>query len=112
MAFVEPEVCDCVVSGYILVYIVIENQQMHQNDHFIVMSSPTLLYVLAYYLHHQGACMILTSYLYVSVHYRNCCGTRSTTVHCFQQQLVITTGIHSVTILIGANLLETPLLFL
>jgi hypothetical protein len=28
-----------------LVYILIENQQMHRNDHFIVMSSQTLLHV-------------------------------------------------------------------
>jgi hypothetical protein len=38
----------------ILVYIFIETQQMHQNYHFIVMLSQ----------------MILTSYLYVSVRYR------------------------------------------
>jgi hypothetical protein len=44
-------------------YILIENHQMHQNDHFIVMSSQTLLHVLAYQRHHQGAHMILTSYL-------------------------------------------------
>jgi hypothetical protein len=36
-------------------YIVVENQQMHQNDHFIVMSSQTLLHVLVYQRHHQGA---------------------------------------------------------
>jgi hypothetical protein len=45
-----------------------ENQQMRQNDYFIVMLSQTLLHVSAY--HHKGAHMILTSYLYVGVHYR------------------------------------------
>jgi hypothetical protein len=50
--------------------IFIENQQMHQNYHFIVMSRRTLLRVSAYQHHHQGAHMILTSYLYISVHYR------------------------------------------
>jgi hypothetical protein len=39
---------------------------MHQKDHFIVMSSQTLLHVSAY-RHRQGAHMILTSYLYVGV---------------------------------------------
>jgi hypothetical protein len=43
---------------------------MHQNGHFIVKLSQTLLHVLAYQLHHQGAHMILTSCLYVGVHYR------------------------------------------
>jgi hypothetical protein len=47
-----------------------KNKQMHQNDHFIVMSSQTLLHVSAYQRHHHGAHMILTSYLYISVHYR------------------------------------------
>jgi hypothetical protein len=50
--------------------IFIGNQQMHQNDHFIVMSSQTLLHVSAYQRHHQGAHKILTSYLYVGVHHR------------------------------------------
>jgi hypothetical protein len=59
--------------------------------------------------------MILTSYLYVGVQLApvsivtlwiqvvmdNCC-----------KQFAITTCIHSVTILTGANLLETPLFFL
>jgi hypothetical protein len=54
----------------ILVYIFMENQQMLQNDHFIVMLSHMLLHVSAHQHHHQGACMILTSYLYVGVHYR------------------------------------------
>jgi hypothetical protein len=48
-----------------------ENQQMHQNDHFIVMSSETLLHVSAYQRHHQRSHMILTSYVCVGVHYRN-----------------------------------------
>jgi hypothetical protein len=43
---------------------------MHQNDHFIVMSSQTLLHVSAYLRHLQGARSILTSYLYVGVHYK------------------------------------------
>jgi hypothetical protein len=43
---------------------------MHQNDHFIVMLSQTLLHVSAYQRHNQGAHMILTSCLYVGVHYR------------------------------------------
>jgi hypothetical protein len=43
---------------------------MDQNDHFIMMSSQTLLHVSAYRRHNQGAHMILTSYLYISVHYR------------------------------------------
>jgi hypothetical protein len=34
---------------------------MHQNDHFIVMPSQTLLHVTAYQRHHQGVHMILTS---------------------------------------------------
>jgi hypothetical protein len=46
-----------------------ENQLIHQNDHFIVMSSQTLLNVSAYQRHHPGAHMILTSYVYVGVHY-------------------------------------------
>jgi hypothetical protein len=54
------------------VIFLIENQKMHQNDHFIVMPSQTLLHVLAYQRHHQGAHLILTSYLrvYVGVHYK------------------------------------------
>jgi hypothetical protein len=54
-----------------LVYFFIESQQMHQNDHFNVMLSQMLLHVSAYQRHHQGAHMILTSYLNVGVHYRN-----------------------------------------
>jgi hypothetical protein len=56
-----------VIGPSFLVYILIENQRMHQNDHIIVMSSQTLLHVLAYERHHQGAHMILTSYLYVDM---------------------------------------------
>jgi hypothetical protein len=52
-----------VIEPSILVYIFIENQQMHKNDHFIIMLSQTLLYVLAHQRHHQAAHMILTSYL-------------------------------------------------
>jgi hypothetical protein len=40
------------------------------NDHSIVMSSQMLLHVSAYQHQHQGAHTILTSYLYVSVHYK------------------------------------------
>jgi hypothetical protein len=59
------------------VCILLENQQMHQNDHFIVMSSQTLLHVSAYKLHHKGAHMILTSYLYVGVQYKENNGVSS-----------------------------------
>jgi hypothetical protein len=51
-------------------YEILENQQMHQNDHFIVMSSQTLLHVSAYQRHNQGVHKIFTGYLYVGVHYR------------------------------------------
>jgi hypothetical protein len=37
----------------------------------------TLLHVSAYQRHHQGAHMILTSYLYVGVHYRKNNGVSS-----------------------------------
>jgi hypothetical protein len=47
----------------------IEHQQMHQNDHFIVMLSQMLLHVSAHQRHRKEAHMILTSYLYVGVHY-------------------------------------------
>jgi hypothetical protein len=40
------------------------------NDHYIVMSSQMLLHVSAYQRHHQGAHVILTSYLYIGVHYK------------------------------------------
>jgi hypothetical protein len=60
-----------------LVYIFIENQQMHQNDHFIVLSSETFLHVSAYERHHHGAPTILTSY--VGVHYRKRNGMSSET---------------------------------
>jgi hypothetical protein len=52
----------------ILIYIFIENQQMHQNDHFNVMLNQKLLHVSAYQRHYQGAHMILTIYVYVGVH--------------------------------------------
>jgi hypothetical protein len=58
-----------VIGPGVLVYVLMENQQIRQNDHFIVMSSQTLLHVSAYQRHHQGARMILTSYFYVGVHY-------------------------------------------
>jgi hypothetical protein len=43
---------------------------MHQSEHFTVMSSQTLPHVSACQCHHQGAHTILTSYLYVGVHYK------------------------------------------
>jgi metal-dependent HD superfamily phosphatase/phosphodiesterase len=46
---------------------ILKNQQMHQDDHFIVMLSQTLLHVSAHQRHHQGAHMILTSYLSVRI---------------------------------------------
>jgi hypothetical protein len=57
--------------------ILVENQQMHQNCHFIVIFSQTPLHVSAYQRHHQGAHMILTSYLYVGVHYKKDNGVSS-----------------------------------
>jgi hypothetical protein len=66
-----------VIGPNILVYILIGNQQMHQNDQFIVMSSQTLLHVLVHWHHHQGAHMILTSCLYVGVHYKKNNGVSS-----------------------------------
>jgi hypothetical protein len=75
---------------------------MHQNGYFIVMLSQMLVHVSAYQRHHQGAHMILTSYLYVSVHYRRNNGISSEVApisivtlwikldvvnHCFQQLL-------------------------
>jgi hypothetical protein len=54
----------------LLLCIFTENQQMYQNDHFIVMLSLTLLHASAYQCHHQEAHIILTSYLYVGEHYR------------------------------------------
>jgi hypothetical protein len=52
---------------------------MHQNDHFIVMLSQTLLHVSAYQRHHQGAYMILTLYIHVygDVHYKKNNGVSS-----------------------------------
>jgi hypothetical protein len=40
---------------------------MHQNDRFVVMLSQMILHVSVYQHLHQGAHMILTSYLYVGV---------------------------------------------
>jgi hypothetical protein len=54
-----------VIGPSILVCIFRENQQMHQNDHFNVMLSQTLLHVSAYQRHHHGAHMTLRSHLYV-----------------------------------------------
>jgi hypothetical protein len=66
-----------VIGPSIVVYIFTENQQKHKNDNFIVMLSQTLLHVSAYQSHHQGAHMVLTSYLYVGVHYRKNSGISS-----------------------------------
>jgi hypothetical protein len=52
-----------VTGPSILLYILVANQQMHQNNHFIVMSSQTLQHVSAY--QHKVAHTILTSYLHV-----------------------------------------------
>jgi hypothetical protein len=67
--YVISEVCSQIQFTYtnFLLYIFIENQQMHQNDHFIVMLSQTLLNVSAYQCHHPGAHRILTK---IDVHYR------------------------------------------
>jgi hypothetical protein len=48
-----------------------ENQQMHNNDNFILLSSQKLLHVSAYQRHHQRAHMILKNYLYFGMHNRN-----------------------------------------
>jgi hypothetical protein len=66
----KPTFCVLVVGPRILVYIFIENQRMRQNDQYIVMLSQTVLHVSACQRHYQRAHMILTSYLYVVVHYR------------------------------------------
>jgi hypothetical protein len=55
------------VGPSILIYIFKENQQMHQDDHFILMLSQMLLHVSAHQRHCQGAHMILTRYLSVCV---------------------------------------------
>jgi hypothetical protein len=68
-----------VIGQSILAYVFIENQQIHQIVHFIVMYSQTLLHVSAYQRHNQGARMIFTSYLYVDVHYRKNNGISSKT---------------------------------
>jgi hypothetical protein len=44
-----------VAGPSILVYISLENQQMHQNYHFIVMLIQMPLHVSAHQRHHQGA---------------------------------------------------------
>jgi hypothetical protein len=44
-----------------------KNQQMNQNYHFIVMLSQMLLHNSVHHCHHQGAHMILTSYLSVYI---------------------------------------------
>jgi hypothetical protein len=48
-----------VIGPIILVYIFIENQQMHKNYCFIVMLSQTFLHVSEYQRHHQRVHMIL-----------------------------------------------------
>jgi hypothetical protein len=96
---------------------------MHQNDHFIVMLSQTLPHVSANQRHHQGAHMILTSYLYVGVRYRGnnrissevarisivTLWIKVDVVNCCWKQW---TFIRSVTILIGATSLDIPLFLL
>jgi hypothetical protein len=84
-----------VIGPSVLVCILIEHKQMHQNVRFIVMSSQTLLHVSVYQRHYQVAHIILTSCLHVGVHYSNnnahlrpC----SATVHYSQRQLAITTS--------------------
>jgi hypothetical protein len=57
-------------TANIQVSVFIENQHMHQNDQSIVMLTQTLLHVSAHQHNHQGAHVILTSCLYVGVHYR------------------------------------------
>jgi hypothetical protein len=49
--------------------ILIENQQTHQNDNLVLMSSQTLLHVSTCKLHHQQAHTILTCYSHFDVHY-------------------------------------------
>jgi hypothetical protein len=44
----QVNIITLVIGPSILVYILIENQQRHQSDHFIVMSIKTLLHVSAY----------------------------------------------------------------
>jgi hypothetical protein len=70
--------------------------------------------------------MILTSCLYVDVHYKKNDGVSSKLAaviigtlwiqvfmtNCLQQWLVITMFIHSVTVLTGAHVFKTPSLFL
>jgi hypothetical protein len=89
-----------------------KNQKTHQNYQFIVMLSQMLLHVLAHHRHHQGAHTILRSYLSVYI-IKNLLaqGPCSTTAHCFQQQLTISTYIHSAKLLIGATSLDIPLFF-
>jgi hypothetical protein len=115
-----------VIGPSIVVYILIENQQMHQNGRFIVMFSQTLLHVSAYQHHREGAHMILTSYLYVGVYYKKNNGVSNNIASvsivtlwiwvvmakCYWKQLAITNHIHSLTILTEAILFETPLFFL
>jgi hypothetical protein len=99
---------------------------MHQNYHFIVMLSQMLLHVSAHH-HHQGAHTIFTSYLSLHITQKlwniewssssNMNWTRCTpwamfhNSHCLQQQLTISTYIHSAKLLIGATALDIPLSF-
>jgi hypothetical protein len=82
---------------------------MHKNYHFIVMLSQMLLHVSAHQRHHQGAHTILTR---SGLLWNTALGPCSKTVHCFQQQLTISTYIHSAKLLIEATSLDIPLLFL
>jgi hypothetical protein len=101
----------------ILVYIFIENQQMHPNDHFIVMLSQTLLHVSAYQRHHQGAHMILPSYVYVGVQYKRNNGLSSevdpiSIDTLWIKVVVVNRCWKQWTILIGAISLHNPLFLL
>jgi hypothetical protein len=49
-----------------------KNQQIHQNDHFIVMLSQTLLHVSAYQRHHHGVHMIILFSSGYTVIYNDC----------------------------------------
>jgi hypothetical protein len=59
-----------VIGPSILVYNLIDNQQMRQMTTLLSSQMLLLLHVSAYQRHHEGAHMILTSYLYVGVHYK------------------------------------------
>jgi hypothetical protein len=106
--------------------IFIENQNKHQNDHFIVMPSQTLLHVSAYQPHHQGANMILTSYLWLNITIKSSfwyiCwfSTKIFFYSCFSRASMISSShipclfrysiCHNTTSRVSANPLDIPLL--